>query len=711
MEKIRVKNITLNASCKDKQDVFKNLSELASEYCGGENIVGLFEEREEQISTGLNDGFAIPHAKGKQIIYPGIFYLKLKTPIFWETFDNSKVEHIISFVIPENDSTYLEDLAILAQNLQNKEFINSLINCKTKNDVYTLFNKIIISGSEENKKTKLNLNSKHFIAGIAACPAGLAHTYMAKKALEDELISRNIGCKVEAHGSLGIEDKLSSDELKKVEFLIVTADVAVETSKFKNKFIYKCSTNEMIKDSKKMVDLALKAYNEYNKGAKLKENLDPFDITIKDYKEIKSQNKFVRWMIYQGRGVLKHAMTGIGYCIPLLIACGLLVGISQLLAQFTVEGGGVKLGGLYSFSWDNNDWVKNVSSWNGFLYTMNILGMNIGLGMLFLITFGGFVGYSVNGKAGLASGMFCGVICILRQTGFIGVIIVTLVEQYLLLFVIKYMTPKGRAKVLGSVLIVPLVGGFLSISLGWWVFGIPLNKLNVGLQNMVLNVSKNKSQSVGLAALIAAMIAFDLGGPVNKAAWAAYTVIWSDTSLPDAARFTPNGAGNIAIGVPVLGVGLSTLFGYRYFTKDDKVQGTPCLFMGILGISEGAIPFLLRRPLRYLIINISGAIIGACTYVAIGGYLSAGAGIIYGWAFASKPLWYVASFLLGVIWIIIVNILWQKIEWHINNHVKFTLYFCKEEFANIFIRFSNMFTKDKRLLLETKFQKVENSLL
>ncbi|WP_339022582.1 PTS fructose transporter subunit IIABC [Spiroplasma endosymbiont of Crioceris asparagi] len=709
MEKFRINNIKLDVSCKNKQEVFEFLSEISKNYTNDQSILDLYQERENQISTGLEDGFAIPHAKGEKIKSPALFYLKLKNPISdWETFDNKPVQYIISFLIPEKNGDYLQDLAKVAQAIQDEKFRESLTKSNDEKEIYELIESIV--ANKEFETLKSDMQKDKIIAGITSCAAGLAHTYMAKEALERACKSLGYGFKVEAHGSLGIENKLTKEELKKVMFLVVAADVEVDLdNNYNNKFIYRCTTNEMIKNGEEVFKKALKQFENF-KNKKNNENIDYFDLKP-HYDEIKTNNKYLKFVIQNSRDLLKHMMTGIGYCVPLLIGCGLMIGVAQLIAQFTLSGGGQALGGLYQFSWDNpSAFVSNVKGINGFLYTMQIMGMNIGLQMLFPMFLGGFIGYSINGKAGLSIGFICGALSVLRNTGFVGVVISALIAGYMLKLIIKYMTPKGKAKVLGSVLFVPLFGSLVAIIVAWWMCGYPLMKLNEGLKQFVLNVQSQNGSKISLSALIAAMMAFDLGGPVNKAAWAAYTVIWSDTTLPDAVRYTPNAAGNIAIGIPVLGVGLSVFIGNKYFSQQEKVQGSSCLVMGILGISEGAIPFFIRKPLRYWIVNISGAILGACFYVAVGGYLKVGAGVIYGWTFANKPVMYVLAFLIGVGWIAILNSQWEKVSWHKRNNIKYQIFLGKAQLLNSFIFIRNIFNSKKINYVETKFDKITKGI-
>ncbi|QEH61992.1 PTS system 2-O-a-mannosyl-D-glycerate specific transporter IIABC component [Spiroplasma chinense] len=697
--------IFINENIKDKNSVLEFLSKVALDngYTNNkDSVLEAYTNRENQISTGLEDEFAIPHAKSKAISKPGLIFIKLSEGIEWETFDNKKVKYIISFLIPESGgSDYLEKLSILAGNLADTETRKKIKNCKTESEVNEVLNSFFMTKEKEVKKNKKK--SDKYILGISSCAAGLAHTYMAKKAIEDACEKLGYNYKVEAHGSLGVENRITEEELKNALFLIKAVDVEVdEENRFNNLFKYQCSTNDFIKNKEKELEKAISKYEKVKNNFTEKEEVEFNTKNIDSSESNKKDNIAKRF----GRDILKHMMSGIGYCIPLLIGAGLMIGISQLLALISVENSVENFSSLFPGTLDSKDWVQDVKGWNGFIWTLYFFGMNIGLGYLFLTLLGGFIGYSINGKAGLAPGLIAGFVCIMRNTGFIGVILTSLTVGYIIKFVIAFMTPKGKLRPLGSVLFVPLIGFFAAISMGWWVYGFPLEWLNVALQDGLKKLAENQTQLVLLCVLIAGMMAFDLGGPVNKSAWAVYTFLWTDTSNSDVVRFVPNAAGNIAIAVPALGIAIATWIVPRYFTLDDKVKANTSFITGLFGISEGAIPFLIKYPLRSICINVTGAILAVIPFVVTKNTMTVGAGAIYGWVFTSNPWLYIVCIMLGAVWVGCWQALFQKIHFHKKTNTKFALYYSKNDFKNNFISIGNLFVKkeNKKPLLEDKFK-------
>jgi fructose-specific phosphotransferase system IIA component/fructose-specific phosphotransferase system IIB component len=295
MDILSIKNIYLNLTCEDRDDALKQMSKKIVDlgYAKDSNkVFDYFIERENQISTGLENGFAIPHAKGTGISQAGIFFVRFTKPLEWESLDDSKITDAIFFCIPENGgSEYLQKLALIAQALSSKEFRDKIKSENKEANILAMLNNALI---EEEKNTKdKKANSDKTIVAVVACPAGLAHTYMAKKALEVAAEKLNINAFVEAHGAMGIENKIPNSKINSADVVILATDVAVDTEgRFDSLETYQCSTNDVIKNAESVIKNAMALTNGKVKKANTQSDTD-FDL---QNTEIKGKNKFTRFM-------------------------------------------------------------------------------------------------------------------------------------------------------------------------------------------------------------------------------------------------------------------------------------------------------------------------------------------------------------------------------------------------------------------------------
>ncbi|WP_342268992.1 fructose-specific PTS transporter subunit EIIC [Spiroplasma endosymbiont of Aspidapion aeneum] len=704
-------NIIYNLDAKSKDEVFNKIAELAYEQNKIENkndVVEAFRQREFEIATGLEDYFAVPHAKSTKILESEIYYVRLANALEWETFDGSMVTEIVAFIIKdgENDK-YFNNLTKLSSSLSHDQTRNILKNSKNIDDIYESLMKIFSEKNEFKEDLKNNqYKSDKLIVGICSCSSGLAHTYMAKSALEKAAMNLGYKCKVEAHGILGIENKCSQEEENNVLFLYQATDVSVDLNgRFTNIFKYVSSTNAVIKNPEKMLQIAIEEFNKSksNKNNTTVQDDDIFNIKYKSG-PITGKNNFTKFMKWWGQDVLKHLMTGIGYCIPLLIASGIFMGLSQLLSSATL-GDINAIQKLYSISWDNFEWVKNVKGWNGFLYSLWFVGFKIGLGWLFLIIFSAFLAYSMNGKAGLCSGFIIGFISTMRNTGFVGVLLSGLVTGYIMTFVIRYMTPKNNFRALGSTVIVPFFSILISVTLAWWVFGEPLSYLNEKLQTLVKKMVLDKNLKGIMAFVIGVMYAADMGGQINKAANTTINVIYA-SDLPEMTRYVPAACGVLGAVVSPMNVGLATIFGGKYFDDVQKIQGKTALITGSCGLTEGTIPFALNNPIRVILINMITSGIACTLFVEAGGYASAKVAFLYGFYLTNKMLIFLLIFGSTIIVGSLLNVFFQKIHFHKKTNTKFEWFICGADFINPIKVIINLFSrKNKFILKETKFKK------
>lgn len=522
---------------------------------------------------------------------------------------------------------------------------------------------------------------------------------MAKEAIEKAAKELGYKYQVEAHGALGIDNKIPSEMISGKVVLIQATDIGVDLeNRFNEVYIYKTNTKQAIKDPKEIIDLALKEYKAIGEKVVAKKILKS-----KEQQEFSSgskivlppgKNKFTRFMKWWGNDTLKHLMTGISYLIPLAIASSVLIAISRLIASAC---GINDLWALFQVDGTVDDAaIKGGTDWKAFLFSLEYIGTKFGLATLFVPFITAFICYSMNGKAGLAPGFLVGFVCMYKEMGFIGGMVSGLFTGYVILFIQKYMRIKGSWSSLTPLLFVPVLGTLVGGVVTWWGFGYPFYELNVALQQGLLSLTKDiQNGAVIIALVFGAMIAFDLGGPVNKAAYAISLGIFSTKLEDPMAQYAPNTAVQLSIILPPLGLGIASFFGRHYYNEQLKESGKAAFIMGVVGVSEGAIPFAIKNPIRVTLLNVLGCIAASTFVVGLGTYSPVQISAFYGWGLTSNPGIYIAGVFIGLVIIVVPNVLIEKILWHKKNNTKFTLFNPVPSFINFGIWTQNLFKGKK----------------
>lgn len=431
------------------------------------------------------------------------------------------------------------------------------------------------------------------IVAITACPAGIAHTYMAAKKLETTAQSLGHEIHVEKQGVKGIEDRLSSDDIKQADVVILAVDAKVkEEERFEGKHVYRCPVSDPIKDAKAVIEAALS--REEKKTSFL--------------------------------GELKnHVLTGVSYMIPLVIGSSLMMGIARVAAM------AFGIGDIWDASYD-------VGGVIGFLYTLNNLG-SIALGLM-LTVFGGYVSYSIADKQGLAAGFAGGALANSIGAGFFGALAAGLFAGYFTKWFTKTVQFKGALSGLNLIVtaLVSLAVTMLAIN---YVIGVPFIWLNTALTDFLTSMSGANSMIV--AFIVGAMMCADLGGPINKAAMV------TSMGLISSGVYAPNTAAMIGIVIPVLGYGIYSIAFGKQMSDEFRDAGSASLVMGLVGVSEGAIPFTLANPKILVPANIIGGGVGAAVAVGMGAVNTTTLSGCYGWLLVENPLAYVLGILVGAL--------------------------------------------------------------
>jgi len=404
------------------------------------------------------------------------------------------------------------------------------------------------------------------IIAVTACPTGIAHTYMAAEALETKAKEMNIDMKVETQGSIGAENELTSDDIASADVVIIAADTKVSRERFSGLAIVEASVKDAIDDAEALINKALKA----------EESHVPKENNTFSEKEKNKEEK---------SGVYKHLMTGVSYMIPFVVAGGIAIALSFIFGINAFQEEGTLAAAL-----------------------MNIGGN--GAFALMVPVLSGYIAFSIADRPGLVPGMIGGMLASSIGSGFLGGIISGFLAGYTVKFLVKNIKlPKSLAGLM-PVLILPLLSTLFVGLMMIYVIGKPVSAINTSLNAWLTGMSD--ANAIVLGIIIGGMMAFDMGGPVNKAA---YTFGVGTLSTLGPGQTSTVMAAVMAAGmVPPLGIALATVIAKNKFTRQEKEAGKAAWALGISFITEGAIPFAAGDPLRVIpSIMLGSAVTGAMT--------------------------------------------------------------------------------------------------
>ncbi|WP_038002006.1 PTS fructose transporter subunit IIC, partial [Thermoanaerobacter thermocopriae] len=341
-----------------------------------------------------------------------------------------------------------------------------------------------------------------------------------------------------------------------------------------------------------------------------------------------------------GQQLKKHLLTGISYMIPLVIAGAVIMAIARIGATpFGIKD-----------IWDPK-YAQNANALIRILHDFDSFG-GVALGLM-LPVISAYIAYSIADKPGIAPGLVAGMLAKNLNTGFLGALVSGLIAGYICLAIIKYIKLPPVAASVVPIFILPVFGTLITAIIMNYVLGIPLASLNMGLENWLKSLSG--ANKILVAAIIGGMVGFDLGGPVNKAA------VTTAMALLTSGIYDPNTAAQVAIIVPPIGLGLATFIGKHKYNDELKEAGKASLIMGLVGISEGAIPFVMD-DLRLIPINVIGCAIASAMAVGLGAINEAPISGFYGWFAVKSWYWYVLSIAVGSLFIAILANLLRKNE-------------------------------------------------
>ncbi|GAB6636974.1 fructose-specific PTS transporter subunit EIIC [Streptococcus uberis] len=584
--------------------------------------------REAQTSTGLGDGIAMPHSKNAAVREASVLFAKSNNGVDYESLDGQPTDLFFMIAAPDGaNDTHLAALAQLSQYLLKDGFADKLRQATSADEVITAFD-----ATEEKKEEVSTSLGKDFIVAVTACTTGIAHTYMAEEALKKQAAAMGVGIKVETNGASGVANRLTAEDIKNAKGVIIAADKAVEMDRFDGKPLISRPVADGIKKSEELIQFIL----DGKASAHHAKNDQKASVSSTEKSSL-------------GGAFYKHLMGGVSQMLPFVIGGGIMIAIAFLLDNML----GVP-----------KDQLSNLGSY----HEMAAIFMKIG-GAAFsfmLPVLAGYIAYSIAEKPGLVAGFVAGAIASSGlafgkvpfasggeaslalagvPSGFLGALVGGFLAGGVILALRKALSGLPRSlEGVKSILLYPLLGVLLTGFLMLFI-NIPMAAINTALNNFLQGLSGSSAVLMGL--LVGGMMAVDMGGPVNKAAYVfgtgtlAATVAHGGSVVMAAVM-----AGGM---VPPLAVFVATLLFKDKFTKEERESGLTNIVMGLSFITEGAIPFGAADPARAIPSFIAGSALTGALVGLSGIKLMAPHGGIFVIALTSNPLLYLVFIAIGAI--------------------------------------------------------------
>ena len=583
--------------------------------------------REALTSTGLGDGIAMPHSKNAAVKEATVLFAKSNKGVDYESLDGQATDLFFMIAAPEGaNDTHLAALAELSQYLMKDGFADKLRQATSAEQVIELFNQ----ASEKSVQVPAN-NSADFIVAVTACTTGIAHTYMAQEALQKVAAEMGVGIKVETNGASGVGNQLTAEDIRKAKAVIIAADKAVEMDRFDGKPLINRPVADGIRKTEELINLALSGDAEVYRAAN-------------GTKATTASNEKQSL----GGAFYKHLMSGVSQMLPFVIGGGIMIALA-----FLIDGAlGVP-----------NENLGNLGSYHELASMfMKIGGAAFGL---MLPVFAGYVAYSIAEKPGLVAGFVAGAIAKEGfafgkipyaaggeatstlagvSSGFLGALVGGFIAGALVLAIKKYVKVPRSLEGAKSILLLPLLGtiltGFVMLAVN-----IPMAAINTAMNDFLGGLGGGSAVLLGI--VLGGMMAVDMGGPVNKAAYVFGTgTLAATVSSGGSVAMAAVMAGGM---VPPLAIFVATLLFKDKFTKEERNSGLTNIIMGLSFITEGAIPFGAADPARAIPSFILGSAVAGGLVGLAGIKLMAPHGGIFVIALTSNALLYLVFVLIGAI--------------------------------------------------------------
>ena len=575
--------------------------------------------REEEGTTGIGMGIAIPHCKSDAVTKAGLAAMVVKDGVDFESLDGTPAKIIFLIAAPNTeDNVHLQVLSKLSVMLMDEQFTNSLINAGSVDEFLNIIDSAEKAKDEKEAakeaKAKEPVEVKKddvFIVAVTACPTGIAHTYMAAEAIEKKAKELGYQVKVETRGSGGAKNVLTDDEIAKAAGVIVACDTNVPTDRFDGKKVIECQVSDGINKAEELIKRIAAGDAPVFKASGKKE----------------ASHSSVGGKESIGHQIYKHLMNGVSHMLPFVVGGGILIAIAFLIDGFSVD-----LNSLPADQRANFGTITQAAA-----MFKGIGGTAFGF-MLPILA--GFIAMSIADRPGLAVGFVGGSIAANGTSGFLGALVAGFVAGYIVLLLKKVFSKlPERLDGMKPVLLYPLLGIFLVGVIMQFVVEPPIGALNTAINNGLNGL--NGASAVVLGVLLGGMMSVDMGGPVNKAAY-----VFGTASIA-AGNYNIMAAVMIGGMVPPIAIALATIFFKNKFTADERKAGPTNFIMGLSFITEGAIPFAASDPLHVLPACVVGSAVAGGLSMAFGCTLMAPHGGIFVVPTIGNPLMYLVALVIG----------------------------------------------------------------
>lgn len=637
---LAVESIDLNGKVTGKNEALDAMVALMAK-SGKINDVEKYRKgvyaREEEGTTGIGEGIAIPHCKSDAVSRPELAAMVIKDGVDFDALDGEKVSLIFLIAAPNTeDNVHLDVLSKLSVLLMDENFTSGLRNAKTVEEFLSVIDRAEAEkDAEEEKKNSAdtknaaeekNTENGKLILAVTGCPNGIAHTYMAAENIEKK--AKELGCrvKVETRGSGGAKNVLTKAEIAEAACIIVAADTQVPMDRFAGRPVIQCKVSDGISKAEELLDRALNGnvplYQAKGSGQAADSEEESDSV---------------------GHQIYKHLMNGVSHMLPFVIGGGILIAIAFLIDGFAVD--------LNSLPFDERSNFGTITPMAAMFKSIGGVAFGFMLPIL-----AGFIAMSIADRPGLAVGFVGGAIAANGTSGFLGALVAGFVAGYLVRLLKKLFEklPEGLEGI-KPMLLYPVIGIFLIGVIMTYVVEPPIGALNVMINNG-LN-SMNGAKAILLGALLGGMMSVDMGGPVNKAAY-----VFGTASIA-AGNYNIMAAVMVGGMVPPLAIALATMFFKNKFTEEERKAGPTNIVMGLSFISEGAIPFAASDPLRVLPSCIIGSAVAGALSMAFNCTLMAPHGGIFVFLTVGHPLLYLISLAVGsVVGCVILGLLKKDVS-------------------------------------------------
>ena len=632
------RSILLDASPKSKSEALDQIVDLmvkSEKINDKEAYRKQVYAREEESTTGIGEGIAIPHGKCDAVTKPGLAAMVVKDGVDFDSLDGEPVTLMFLIAAPNTeDNIHLDVLSKLSVLLMNEEFTESLRNAKTVEEFMNIINDADekeagiderLAGADE-ESTAEETTGKVKILAVTSCPTGIAHTYMAAEGIEKAAKAKECAVKVETRGSGGAKNVLTAKEIEEADGIIVAADAQVPLDRFDGKKVIICQVSDGISKADELVDRVINGdvpvYHAAN-GAEVKESNSGKSSGI-------------------GHRIYTQLMNGVSHMLPFVLGGGILIALA-----FLIDGLCVDMNALSAADRGNFGTITPVAA------QLKTIG-NLAFGLM-LPVLAGYIGEAIGDRPALAVGFVGGLMAANGKSGFLGALVAGFVSGYLILLLRKLCDklPEALEKI-APVLIYP-VFGILGIGLLMNFAVEPImGAINTALNNGLTGMGGSSKIVLGL--ILGGMMAIDMGGPFNKAAYV------FGTAAIAAGNYDIMAAVMIGGMTPPCAIALATLLFKNKFTKSEREAGPTNFVMGLAFITEGAIPYAAADPLHVLPSCIVGSAVAGALSMAFGCTLMAPHGGIFVFPVVGNALMYLVALVVGtVISAVLLGVLKKKV--------------------------------------------------